>query len=362
MSRVDLVVVDDEFSVVYTIRAILEPVYRDVTTFTHPTEAARFISAEGCRVLVTDLRMPDMDGLELLHLALEHDPDIQVIMLTAHGSEKVAVEAMRKGAYHYLTKPFDPEELKLVVQKALEQYDLRKKIQYDLEMARTLQSNLLPAHPIHHQGLEIDGRYLPGGDVGGDYFDALVLPDQALGLIIADATGHGISAAMMMAMLKMAFLNTAPTCRTPAEFLNTINEQFYTMLKSQSSFTVFYAIFRTDPWRMVFANAGHPFPLLFREHEGRFITSDTAGLGIGFFPNVTYEDAEILLKPEDRILFYTDGLSDLGQEDDFFEFFRNRYRELTYESGSIMLEELFKLVVDFQGAREDDITLLLVRH
>lgn len=362
MSRADLVIVDDEFSVVYTIRAILEKTYTAMASFTNPAEALGFITTEGCRVLVTDLRMPGIDGLTVLHRTLETDPDIQVIMLTAHGSEKVAVEAMKKGAYHYLTKPFDPEELKLVVEKALAQYDLRKKIQYDLEMARTLQSNLLPAHSIRHAGLEIDGRYLPGGNVGGDYYDALVLPDGSLGLIIADATGHGISAAMMMAMLKMAFLNTAPGCERPSQFLGAINEQFHAMLKSHTSFTVFYAIFRANPWRMVFANAGHPFPLFHRSTEERFITSDTAGLGIGFFPNVTYEDEEIPLSEGDRILFYTDGLSDLAPEPEFFETFRNRYRELTYDKGSPMMEELFKLVVDNQAAREDDITLLLVRH
>lgn len=362
MSRVDLVVVDDEFSVVYTIRAILEKAYPDLATFTNSAEAVEMISSQGCRVLVTDLRMPGIDGLEMLRRTLEHDADIQVIMLTAHGSEKVAVEAMKKGAFHYLTKPFDPEELRLVVQKALEQYDLRKKIQYDLEMARTLQINLMPTHTIRHRDLEIAGRYLPGGNVGGDYYDTVLLPDDSLGLIVADATGHGISAAMMMAMLKMAFLNTAPGCRKPSEFLGAINEQFYNILKSHSSFTVFYAIFRPEPWRMIFANAGHPFPLLYRPDEGRFLTSDTAGLGIGFFPNVSYEDEEVPLRANDRILFYTDGLSDLSPERCFFEKFREKYRELTQITDSEMLDELFKLTVDNEGVREDDITLLLVRH
>jgi len=156
MKKADLVVIDDEFPVLYTIQAILENDHPGLVTFQNPLEGLEHISRAGCRVLLTDLKMPGLDGLEVLQRALRVDPDIQVIMLTAHGSEKIAVEALKRNAYHYITKPFDHEELKLVVRKALEQYELRKRIQYDLEMAAALQANLLPQQPFTSEHFQID--------------------------------------------------------------------------------------------------------------------------------------------------------------------------------------------------------------
>ena len=283
MKRADLLVIDDEFSVLYTVKAILEKHFTSIATFTDPKEGLAFLAEKGCRVLITDLRMPEIDGVEVLRRALAADPDIQVIMLTAHGSEKVAVEALKMGAYHYITKPFDPEELLLLVRKALDQYAFRKRIQYDTEMARSLQLNLLPAPALATDHFRISARYIPGGSVGGDYYDYQLLPDGALGVIVADAAGHGVSSAMMMAMLKMAFLNAAPACGNPSILLAAINRAFIPVLKGRSFFTAFYGILRPEPLRLTFPRAGHPFPLFLLPAEKPFLESDISGPAIRLF-------------------------------------------------------------------------------
>lgn len=360
MNRTDLVVIDDEFPVLYTIRAILEDQYPDMQTFTDPEEGLSCIRKLGARVVITDLRMPQMSGLDLLANVNALDPDIQVIILTAHGSEKVAVEAMKQGAFHYITKPFDPEELTLVLKKGLEQFELRKSIQYDLELARTLQNNLLPQGQFRYNDFTLSARYIPGGQVGGDFYDYLPLPDASLGILIADASGHGVASAMMMAMLKIAFRNSAPAYTDPAKLLCYINDQFHPILKARSFFTAFYAILETNTMNFTFASAGHPFPLFFRPGVDRLIESSQTGLNIGLFPDAEYHPETLNLKKGDRVLFYTDGLSELGGDDNFFNNFRNRFREYSYENRPNLLDCLGSIVQESIATAEDDITLLLL--
>jgi sigma-B regulation protein RsbU (phosphoserine phosphatase) len=362
MSQVSVIAVDDEFPVLYTIEAVLEEEFEEIATFTDPEEAIAFVRQNGCRVVITDLSMPRINGLQLLDEVLAIDEDIQVVMLTAHGSEKIAVEAMEKGAFYYITKPFDPEELKLVTIKGLNEYRNRKEILYDQELARTLQKNLLPQQAIRHPDFTISFHYSPGGIVGGDYFDFLYLPDGSLGIIMADAMGHGVSSAMIMAMLKMVFMNLAPEYEDPAELLGKLNEQFYGILRGRSYFTAFYAIIRNDPYRMICASAGHPFPIFYRRTDDREITHEVSGLSIGMFPKAEYNATEIHLTKGDYIFFYTDGILDLKDNQDFFIFFKERFCELARKGQTEILDELRKILEENESENPDDRTMLLLQY
>jgi len=167
---------------------------------------------------------------------------------------------------------------------------------------------------------------------------------------------------MMMAMLKVVFQNTAPACSRPSRLLAEINRQFYTVLKSRASFTAYYAILKPEPWRMVSASAGHPNPLLFRPGAADLRPVQTSGMAIGFFPDCEYEDVEIPLEHGDRVLFYTDGLSDLAIEEGFFKEFETLFQKKSSQSTSNLLECLLYEIYKFRSKQEDDITLLLLRH
>lgn len=358
MPRRDLVVVDDEFGVLYTIQAVLEDDFPDLVTFQNPLQAIGFIKNEGCRVVVTDLRMPEASGLDVLAGALEADADTQVILLTAHGSEKVAVEAMKTGAFYYITKPFDSEELRLVVRKALEQFEQRKKVKYDMEMANALQQNLLPQAPLSRDDLRISFRYLPGGgSVGGDYFDYQFLPDGSVGIMVADAMGHGVASAMLMAMLKVAFLNAAPRHSDPADLLAELNTQFFPLLNGRGYFSAFYAILHPYPRHMTWCSAAHPFPLLCRASNRTFEKIETRGMGVGMFPSPDFHSSEIELQQGDRILFYTDGLSDGGDT------LMGRFEDLLATAPAYpeqpILDTGYQFLLDAKANLYDDVTLLL---
>lgn len=359
--RLDLVVIDDEFPVLYTIRAIMEEHFPGMETFTDPREGLRTITQTGARVVITDLRMPEMSGLEVLTRTLAADPDIQVIMLTAHGSEKVAVEAMKQGAFHYITKPFDPEEMKMLVNKALEQYALRKSIAYDREMARNLQLNLLPQHNLESAHYRIAFEYIPGGVVGGDFFDFFEMPDGRLGIIIADAAGHGVASAMLMAMLKIAFHNTAQLCHDPAALLTFLNRQFQPIIKSPSYFTACYGILEPSPPRFTFSIAGHPAPLIYRPAEDRFLPAELTAMALGLFPDSIYENLAIPLQPGDVICLYTDGLSESCKDENFFHALRTQLHQISYDNQGANCAQLVSRITQRAESGEDDLTLIIIQ-
>src|SRR5579883_2525869 len=123
MSRV--LVLDDDSSLRFTLEAVLSDAGFAVETCDGGTSGLAAFEARGADVLLTDLAMPDMDGMQVLERMRAADPSVPVMMLTAHGSERVAVAAMKAGAFDYIPKPFDPDELVLAVRRAIEWRELR---------------------------------------------------------------------------------------------------------------------------------------------------------------------------------------------------------------------------------------------
>jgi DNA-binding NtrC family response regulator len=123
-----ILIVDDERSIRVGLKGLLAKEGYDVTVAENGAEALQLLDSRPCQLLLTDLRMPGLDGVSLLNQVRQRRPEIPVIMMTAYGSEKIAVEAMKAGAYDYIVKPFDNEEVKILVRQALEQSALRREV------------------------------------------------------------------------------------------------------------------------------------------------------------------------------------------------------------------------------------------
>ena len=156
-----VLLVDDEPGVLYTLQEVLTEHGDEVVTATSGAEALGRL--EGVEAVVTDLAMPGMDGLELLRAVHERDPALPVIVLTAQGSERVAVSAMKAGAHDYLRKPFDVDEVGLAVERAAEAYRLRARHQR-LEAEHALGRPIIGDSPALRRVLEAALR-LAGRDV-----------------------------------------------------------------------------------------------------------------------------------------------------------------------------------------------------
>ena len=145
MARV--LVIDDESSMRYTLEAVLGDAGFDVETADGGASGIAAFEARGADVVLTDLAMPEVDGMQVLGALRAQDPSVPVLMLTAHGSERVAVAAMKAGAFDYLPKPFDPDELVLAVARGVETRRLRlenARLRTEASLGRTI---VAESHP-----------------------------------------------------------------------------------------------------------------------------------------------------------------------------------------------------------------------
>ncbi|HPT47949.1 MAG TPA: response regulator, partial [Candidatus Rifleibacterium sp.] len=119
-----ILIVDDEKSILFSLKAALSKEGYTVRTAENPAEALKLVEPGAFQVIISDYNMPGMTGMDLLNSVKQIDPEIVFILMTAYGSEKLAIEAMKQGAYDYFSKPFDIEEMRVIVAKACERFSL----------------------------------------------------------------------------------------------------------------------------------------------------------------------------------------------------------------------------------------------
>jgi phosphoserine phosphatase RsbU/P len=181
-------------------------------------------------------------------------------------------------------------------------------VQRELERARDIQSSLLPRQVPSPAGLEVAVRYVPMTAVAGDLYDFVQIQPSALGILVADVMGHGIPAALVASMVKLAFSVQAEHARDPARVLVEMNRILYGQL-DQSYVTAVYAVVDTEERTITIANAGHPPPLVHRRGNGATQAAGDHGLLLGFVPDAQYTNTRLgTFGVGDRLLLYSDGV------------------------------------------------------
>lgn len=241
----------------------------------------------------------------------------------------------------------------------------RHELDVQLDLAREIQKNLLPQHPLCFQSLCLDFRYLPCGKVGGDIYDVQIIDNDHVGLLIADASGHGVSAAFVVMMIKVLFESPNPHRLQPAQTLGSINNQLVNFIPTGQFVTAFYAVYNLRSHTMRFSRAGHPFPLLLRRATGKLETLDTDGLPLGTLSGVEFGVNEVPFELGDRLLLYTDGVVDLQDEQRrrLHQEGLERYFLRTRDEPVVnVLDRIVSSLWDYTGTRtpDDDVTLMLV--
>ncbi|HEX4954042.1 MAG TPA: PP2C family protein-serine/threonine phosphatase [Thermoanaerobaculia bacterium] len=194
----------------------------------------------------------------------------------------------------------------LVVQRMLAGERRLVAVSRELELAREIQQSLLPRTLPEIAGLRVAARYLPMSAIGGDFYDFAAQQPHRLGVIVADVTGHGVPAALVASMVKIAFVAEADRLDRPAEALSQINRALCGRFKG-AFVTACCAAIDTAEGRLRYASAGHPAPLLLRR-DGHLERLDQRGLLLAFDPRAQYAMAEVSLGAGDRLLFFSDGL------------------------------------------------------
>jgi predicted ester cyclase len=242
----------------------------------------------------------------------------------------------------------------------------RERIEQELHFARQIQQALLPEVNPELDGWELTTYYEPAREVGGDFYDFLEFEDGRVGLVVGDATGKGMPAALVMATTRGMLRAVVQSVESPGEVLARVNEALVAEIPQNMFVTCLYAILETKSGSLRYANAGHDPPYL-RHHGGSDAEELRArGMPLGLMPNMPYEEKEAVLALGDNALFYRDGLVEAhNPQREMFGF--PRLRALMAEHGEerslgdFLLEELYSFVGE-SWEQEDDITLLTLER
>ncbi len=176
------------------------------------------------------------------------------------------------------------------------------------EIAREVHRGLLPRHDPLFAGLDVSGGFRAADGLGGDYYGYVAMADGSLGIAIADVSGHGVGAAMYMAIAKGALQSEARDVLSAGDVLYRVNEVLASDFSASDTFaTLVFARFLPDGRRVVWSNAGHNPPILLR-HSGEVESLRPCGPALGVVAGARWRDVEQLFSPGDVLLFYTDGL------------------------------------------------------
>ena len=244
----------------------------------------------------------------------------------------------------------------------------RERVDQELRVARRIQQASLPEEVPTLEGWHISPFYQPAREVGGDFYDFHLLSEGKLGLVVGDATGKGVPAALVMSTTcgMLRAVSQALDSSSPREVLERVNETLFARIPPDMFVTCFYAILEPNSGRLVYANAGHDLPYM-RSQGGSCEQLRARGMPLGFMPGMSYEEKEIVLEEGEAALFYSDGLVE-AHDSQRMMFGFPRLQGLVAEHGDdegsledVLLEELYSFVGE-GWEQEDDITLLTLQR
>ena len=256
-------------------------------------------------------------------------------------------------------------EIQAREERLKQQAHARERIEQELHVARRIQQASLPEAVPALEGWEIYPSYLPAREVGGDFFDFLELEDGRLGLVVGDATGKGVPAALVMSTTcGMIRAVTQASDYSPGEVLQRVNEALATRIPANMFVTCFYGVLDPGTGSFAYANAGHDLPYVRRGGYAEELMA--RGMPLGLMPGMGYEENEIILGEGDRALFYSDGLVEAhNPEGAMFGFPRLQSLVAEHAQGEPLVDFLMEELYSFTGKRweqEDDITLVTLHR
>jgi serine phosphatase RsbU (regulator of sigma subunit) len=316
--------------------------------------------------------LPKMDSYEGAYAFMDRKSG-KAIAITLWESEEAmqrteeALRPLRKELAEGLSSNIVDVEHYEVSENLVQEKHERELVEQELRVARSIQQASLPKEVPQLKGWKISPYYQPAREVGGDFYDFHPLPEGRLGVVVGDATGKGVSAALVMSttcgMLQLAA--QALDTSSPGEILKQVNEALLVRISLNMFVTCFYAILEPRSGTLTYANAGHDLPCP-RHGDGDAGELRARGMPLGLMPGMGYEEKETILEVGESALFYSDGLVEAhGPKGEMFGF--PRLRALIAERGEerslgdFLMEELHSFVGE-SWEQEDDITLLTLER
>jgi sigma-B regulation protein RsbU (phosphoserine phosphatase) len=389
MATPRILIADDQPDVLNALRLLLKGQGYETEGVTSPAELLRAMEAREFDLLLMDLNYArdttsGREGLDLLSHLKENEDAPVIVVMTGWATVGLAVEAMQYGVADFVEKPWTNTRLLEILQKQIalgrERRASRRRavqenrdhkeiaLQFHLQErevaeARSIQQGLLPKSIPQQAGYEIAGAWQPAQSIGGDYYDVLEFDESTLGLCIADVAGKGLPAALLMSNLQAAVRGLASPSLPPDGLCSRLNSLVCHNTGSDRFITFFYAQLDGPARLLQYTNAGHNAPILLHR-DGAYERLETGGGVLGVFPHQTFAAGTAKLAPGDRVIFFTDGVTeacDAAGE----EFGDARLLHLLQEhrvaTASALQEKILAVAGEFsQGHWHDDATLLVL--
>jgi sigma-B regulation protein RsbU (phosphoserine phosphatase) len=367
-----ILIADDQPDLLDALRLLLKGEGMTMEAVTSPEATLAAVASEQFDLLLMDLNYTTdttsgREGIDLVARVQAMDRLLPIIVMTGWGSVDLAVAAMRNGVRDFVQKPWDNTDLVRMVRAEVEEGRLRRKrAEYEereLAEARRIQRKLLPAVMPSLEGWEIAASWQPAAGVGGDCYDAIPFGRGRLGLSIADVVGKGIPAALLMSNLQAAVRAFATDAAQPSELCQQVNRILCGRIAEDRFISFFYCVVDSELGMLTFANAGHYAPVLVRA-DGTIERLASGGPVLGVFPDGTYKQERVAIGSGDRVILFTDGITEARSADDE-EFGEDRLVALAREHRSCSAPALQARITDtvsaFTAGRfQDDATLIVM--
>jgi serine phosphatase RsbU (regulator of sigma subunit)/CheY-like chemotaxis protein len=390
-----IVIIDDDDMINEVLTYILEEVY-EVRSYLNAEDAIQGEELGKFDVVITDVNLPGMNGIEFLERVQVQDENIPVIVITGFNDIDVAISALKKGAFDFILKPFKNDQILLSVKKAMERRrlllenitllrELRKKnseletlnrkiqarnfeIENELEIASNLQQCLFPLVVPEIHGIRTTLKFKPVEKITGDIFEFIIHDESKFSVIFADVSGHGVPAALYSAMVKTAIGLFVAENIGISESMAEMNSFLINSQKklSYNYVTMFHGFFDLGNGVMTYCNAGIPAPAVMRQ-GGNVEFLEPNGPFVGIFENSEYEEKRTSFKEGDTLILYTDGAFECSNAGDKIlghSMFMKNLRELSGKPMEHIVAELFLEVERYCGSERyvDDVTILGVHY
>jgi len=380
-AAIKILVVDDETDMEPMIRQKFRRHIREKTfdfefAFNGVEALKKILEFPEIGIILSDINMPEMDGLTLLSRLKEmQNPGLKTVIISAYGDMDNIRTAMNRGAYDFITKPVNFEDLEVTINKTLaeivsirswlREHDQLVSIQHDLNISREIQQAILPKVFPPFPGepnFDIYASMIAANEVGGDFYDFFLIDKHRLGFVVGDVSGKGISAAIFMAVSRTLLRATGLKGDSVSECMQYVNNLLCRESVSSMFVTVFYGILNTQTGEVEYVNAGHNPPYLLSANDISKVEM-TNGLALGVMEDFNFQSKKLKMENGDQLLLYTDGVveafnvEDKAYGEENFEIFLNNNRNFPVEK---IIKNLMAEVNEFAGEapQSDDITLL----
>ncbi len=332
-------------------------------------------------IILSDINMPEMDGLTMLAKVNEiKNPALKCIMVSAYGDMGNIRSAMNNGAFDFATKPIDLEDLEKSIENAIAQIDYIKTsqkehtqlvdIQSDLDVAHNIQKSILPVdfnlHVKNGENYELFASMNAAKDVGGDFYDFFRIDDTHLAFTMADVSGKGVPAALFMAVSRTMIKTLGQRELSSSKCIELTNDMLSEESVDCMFVTVFYGVLDTETGIIDYCNAGHNAPYIIHADGSVEMVPINGNLLVGAMGNMPYKSGSINLNTGDKLVMYTDGVTE-AMNPDYVELgdprFIDHLKTLAASDCTETVESVNQFVKTWANAapQSDDITVMVLR-